>query len=135
MCTSSSVMQQLSSRLILRCLHLNYTNHKMLEMLQNPNTKAYIEIELVATVDAGEGFVKACTYNLEVDSPLLLRCLEVLSALAASIQVGYYPNVCRPLLGHCQEGGQLWYFSSGLIVLKPVSGLVSSIFWINSHES
>ena len=40
------------------------TNRKLLEMLQNPTVKAYVQIELAAIVDAGEAFVKA-TYNLE----------------------------------------------------------------------
>ena len=38
------------------------TNKKLLEILQNPTVKAYLQIELAAVVDAGEAFVKA-TYN------------------------------------------------------------------------
>ena len=46
------------------------TNQKSLEVLQNPITKAYLQIELAAIVDTGEAFVKA-TYNLEREDPLL----------------------------------------------------------------
>ena len=68
------------------------TNRKLLEMLQNPTVKAYIQIELATIVDAGEAFVKA-TFNLEGDGPLVLRFYEILSTLTASIQVGHYLNV------------------------------------------
>lgn len=68
------------------------TNQKLLEILQNPTTKAFLQVELAAVVDAGEAFVKA-TYNLEGDGLLVLTCFEVLSTLTAGIQVGHYPNV------------------------------------------
>ena len=68
------------------------TNQKLLEILLNPTTKAFLQVELAAVVDAGESFVKA-TYNLEGDGPLALTCFEILSTLNAGIQVGYYPNV------------------------------------------
>ena len=68
------------------------TNQKLLKMLHNPSTKSFIQVELAAVVDAGEAFVKA-TYTLEGDGPLVLKCFEVLSTLAAGIQEGHYPNV------------------------------------------
>ena len=68
------------------------TNQKLLQILQNLTTKAFLQVELAAVVDAGEAFVKA-TYNLEGDGPLVLTCFEVLSTLTAGIQVGHYPNV------------------------------------------
>lgn len=68
------------------------TIQKLVNMLQNSSTNAHILIELAAVVDAGEPFVKA-TYNLEDDGPLVFRCFETLSTLAASIHVGHYPNV------------------------------------------
>ena len=86
------------------------TNRKLLEMLQNPTVKAYVQIELAAIVDAGEAFVKA-TYNLEGDGPLVLRCYEILSTLTASIQVGHYPNVqavARTLSGGSPVTLQQW---------------------------
>ena len=49
------------------------TNHRLLEVLQNPATKAYLQIELAAIVDTGEAFVKA-TYNLE---GMVLQYLDV----------------------------------------------------------
>ena len=48
-------------------------------------------IELAITVDADQGFVKAC-YTLEDDGPLALTCYEVLSTIKASIQVQHRPN-------------------------------------------
>ena len=86
------------------------TNRKLLQMLQNPTVKAYVQIELAAIVDAGEAFVKA-TYNLEGDGPLVLRCYEILSTLTASIQVGHYPNVqavARTLSGGSPVTLQQW---------------------------
>ena len=68
------------------------TNQKLLELLHNPTTKSFIQVELAAVVDAGEAFVKA-TYNLGGDGPLVHKCFEVLSTLTAGIQVGHYPNV------------------------------------------
>ena len=66
------------------------TNQKLLEMLHNPSTKSFIQVELAAVVDVGEAFVKT-TYTLEGDGPLVLKCFEVL--IAAGIQVRHYPNV------------------------------------------
>ena len=86
------------------------TNRKLLEMLQNPTVKAYVQIELAAIVDAGEAFVKA-TYNLEGNGPLVLRCYDILSTLTASIQVGHYPNVqavARTLSGGSPVTLQQW---------------------------
>ena len=77
--------------LILSC-HQLYTNKKLLEMLQDPTVKAYLQVELAAVVDAGEASVKT-TYNLEGDGPLALTCFEILNTLTASIQVDHYPNV------------------------------------------
>ena len=68
------------------------TNQKLLEILLTPTTKAFLQVELAAVVDAGESFVKA-TYILEGDGPLALTCFEVLSTLNAGIRVGHYPNV------------------------------------------
>ena len=91
------------------------TNQKLLEMLQNPTVKAYLQTELAAIVDAGETFVKA-TYNLEGDGPVVLRCYEILcyeilNTLTASIQVGHYPNVqaiARILSGGSPVTFQQW---------------------------
>ena len=71
---------------------LPVTNQKLLEMLQNPTVRPYVQMELAAVVDVGEAFVKA-TYNLEGDGPVVLRCYEILNILTAGIQVGHYRNV------------------------------------------
>ena len=49
------------------------TNQKLLEMLQNPTTKSFVQVELAAVEDAGEAFVRA-TYTLEGDGPLAFKC-------------------------------------------------------------
>ena len=52
---------------------------------------ACLEVELAATTEVGEHFVKA-TYSLEGDGPRVLTCFEVLSAVKVSIQVAHIPN-------------------------------------------
>ena len=52
---------------------MHATAQELLEMLQNPNLKPYLQIELAAVVDASEAFVRT-TYNLEGDGPLVLTC-------------------------------------------------------------
>ncbi len=54
------------------------TRKTLLDQLGNSNTKALIQIELAAIVDAGEPLVKA-TYKLEGDGPLGFHCYEVLN--------------------------------------------------------
>ena len=68
------------------------TSQKLLELLQNPTTKSFIQVELAAVVDAGEAFCES-HYNLEGDGPLVLKCFDVLSTLTAGVHVGHYPNV------------------------------------------
>ena len=51
------MMCHLPSRLILT--FLQPMKQKLLKLLQNPTTKAYLQTKLVAVVDAGEAFVKA----------------------------------------------------------------------------
>ena len=48
-------------------------------------------VELAATIDAGEPFIKA-TYKLEGDGPLALQCYEILSSVRAAVQVFHLPN-------------------------------------------
>ena len=52
------------------------TRHKLLQFLQDPQKKAFLEVELVIIVDAGMPFVQA-TYKLEGDGHLALECYEV----------------------------------------------------------
>ncbi len=48
-------------------------------------------LELAATIDGGEPFVKA-SYKLEGDGPIALECYEVISSVKAAIQVCHLPN-------------------------------------------
>ena len=59
------------------------TRGKLLAILQNPQEKAHLMVELAVTIDAGMSFVKA-TYNLEGDGPLALTCYETISALSVA---------------------------------------------------
>ena len=52
------------------------TRHKLLQFLQDPQKKAFLEVELAIIVDAGMPFVQA-TYKLEGDGHLALECNEV----------------------------------------------------------
>ena len=65
---------------------------KLLEILEDPANCRKLHIELAATVDAGEPFVKA-TYVLEGDGPLVLSAYKEIQQLRASIRNEYYPNV------------------------------------------
>ena len=53
---------------------------KLLSILKDPQKKALLQIDLAATVDFGEVFVKAC-YFLEGDGPLALACYEQIEQL------------------------------------------------------
>ena len=48
---------------------------KLLAFLHTSQTKSKLQIEIAATVDWGEPFVKAC-YDLEGDGPLVFECYE-----------------------------------------------------------
>ena len=65
---------------------------KLLNVLQDSTNCKLLQLELAATVDAGEQFVKA-TYRLEGDGPLALECYEVVATVQAAIHSNYYPNV------------------------------------------
>ena len=64
------------------------TNQKLLEMLQNPTVKPYVQMELAAVVDAGEAFVKTT---------------EILNTLTAGIQVDHYPSNLSAVGTVCQN--------------------------------
>ena len=70
------------------------TRHKLLQFLQDPQKKAFLEVELAIIVDAGMPFVQA-TYNLEGDGHLALECYEVISSLTAAVNMAqpHYPNL------------------------------------------
>ena len=57
-------------------------------ILNDPQKKSSLQVELAVVIDVGEQFVKA-TYSLEGDGPLVFTCFEVLSAVDAS---SHLPN-------------------------------------------
>ena len=68
------------------------TRTKLTDICGQPQQQARLKIELAATVDAMQPFVKA-TYNLEGDGPLALRAYQHLRTVESSIANAYYPNV------------------------------------------
>ena len=52
-----------------------------------------LKLELAATIDVGEHFVKA-TYFLEGDGPLVFACYEKLSTVSQLCQAPCFLNVC-----------------------------------------
>ena len=65
------------------------TRGKPLGMLQNPEEKPYLMVELAVTVDTALPFVKA-TYVLDGDGPLALSYYESISSLNAAARQGNY---------------------------------------------
>ena len=65
---------------------------KLLKMLTDNRTLAFLKAELAAVVDAGEVFVSA-TYILEGDGLLVLKCYEQIERIRAAIRSKYYPNL------------------------------------------
>ena len=53
---------------------------------------ALLQLEIAATVDWGEPFVKA-TYFLEGDGPLALTCYEAIQKVSETVRTGHTPNV------------------------------------------
>ena len=68
------------------------TRTKLLSFFSEPSKKANLQIELAATMDYGEPFVKA-TYTLEGDGPLALECHEIIECLSTSVELAHAPNV------------------------------------------
>ena len=65
---------------------------KLLNFFDNPQNTSKLRIEIAATVDWGEPFVKAC-YTLEGDGPLSLECFEIIDKVKAAVAVENIPNV------------------------------------------
>ena len=65
---------------------------KLLAFFDNPRVTSELRVEIAATVDWGEPFVKAC-YTLEGDGPLSFICFEVIEKVKAAIAVENIPNV------------------------------------------
>ena len=68
------------------------TRGKLLGMLNDPQQKPYLMVELAVTIDAGMPFVKA-TYTLEGDGPLALTCYETISTLNNEARQAHNPNL------------------------------------------
>ena len=64
----------------------------LLAFFDNPRVTSELRVEIAATVDWGEPFVKAC-YTLEGDGPLSFICFEVIEKVKAAIAVENIPNV------------------------------------------
>ena len=65
---------------------------KLLKILTDQHSRGLLLIELAATVDYGEVFVKA-TYRLEGDGPLALTCYEEVEKVSSTIRMENIPNV------------------------------------------
>ena len=65
---------------------------KLLALFSDPSKKALLQLEITATVDWGEPFVKAC-YFLEGDGPLAPDCHEAMERISAAIHTAHTPNV------------------------------------------
>ena len=57
---------------------------KLIAFISDPQTKSKLQVEMVATVDLGEPFVKAC-YYLEGNYPLALDCYERVDQALVSV--------------------------------------------------
>ena len=75
---------------------------KLLSIVNDPQSLAFLKMELAITIDIGEHFVKAI-YNLEGDGPLALKYYEEILKLRSAIQVAHYPNVSA--VAHTIAGG------------------------------
>ena len=64
----------------------------LLAVLEDPHQCRLLQLELAATIDVGEPFVKA-TYRLEGDGPLALEFFDVITMLQASVLNHHCPNV------------------------------------------
>ena len=65
---------------------------KLLPFSADQQKPGLLQLEIAATVDLGEPFVKAC-YFLEGDGPLAFECYEAIERVSASLCVGNTPNV------------------------------------------
>ena len=65
---------------------------KLLAFFHTSHPMSKLQIEIAATVNWGEPFVKAC-YDLEGDGPLAFECYEIVDRVLASIATENIPNV------------------------------------------
>lgn len=88
------------------------TVNKLLAILQDPQEKKLLQVELAVTVDAGMPFVRATyMYNLEGDGPLALSSYYTIRALNVSARQAHYPNLdaiaAQIAGGNAQEKSEL----------------------------
>ena len=68
------------------------TRPKLLSFFADQQKLALLQLEIAATVDWGEPFVKAC-YFLEGDGPLALECYEAITKVSAAVHIAHTPNI------------------------------------------
>ena len=73
------------------------TRPKLLSFFTDMHKRAILQLELAATVDWGEPFVKA-SYFLEGDGPLCIDCYE---AISAAVHTAHMPNVRAIVHNNC----------------------------------
>ena len=93
------------------------TRKKLIDICGQPQQQALLKIELAATVDAIEPFVKA-TYNLEGDGPLALQAYHKLRTVESHIANALVSLPCPA----CSHKETFPCNSSGLTMLRSVHG-------------
>ena len=68
------------------------TVRKLLAMLDAPQLRALVQVEMAAVVDAGELIVKA-TYDLEGDGPLALVAYKIIKEIEAGVALNNFPQL------------------------------------------
>ena len=68
------------------------TRPRLLSLLADPQKRALLQLEIAATIDWGEPFVKAC-YHLEGDGALAVECYNVVERVSAAVHTANTPNV------------------------------------------
>ena len=68
------------------------TRPKLLSFFADQQKQALLQLEIAATVDWGEPFVKAC-YFLEENGALALECYEATEKVLAGVRTAHTPNV------------------------------------------
>ena len=67
------------------------TRQHLVDIFDNPDDAADLELELAVLIDGGVHFVSA-TYYLEGDGPLIFSCYERLAAISHAVMIESYPN-------------------------------------------
>ncbi len=67
---------------------------KMLDILQDPQKRALLQIEMAVTVDGGLPLVQA-TCQLEGDGAFVFTCYKELNKVLQVIRTAHFPNLNR----------------------------------------